>query len=457
MHRRNATATMNMPQILWDILTVSTAYLLSAVLYHAIMGAFLGRQHFWMYLTFTVIFVLCMFLWRMYNRTTFYYYDRIILRTLYSTLVTGSVLSMVIFLLKLDTTSRLSFLFFSALSFVLVAGQRVLVRVVDKDEWTNGRTRAVFIGGQGVFEQFARFVGKTALRYRFVDTMDWDDPRIATMDDFERYVVENQIDEVLLVAQPGESGGRQDYMLACEEMGITTRVVLVPLELPVSQRYVSSIGTYPVITYHSVSLDQSQLFVKSAIDFIGAVFGLLVLSPVFLAVAIAIKVESPGPVFFRQKRAGLYGKTFRIFKFRSMYLDAEERKAALMEQNKIKDGLMFKMDNDPRITRVGAFLRKTSIDELPQLINVLRGEMSLVGTRPPTLDEVERYERHHRSRISIKPGITGMWQVSGRSDITDFEQVVSLDRQYIEQWTLKLDFQLLFRTVLVVLGQRGAS
>jgi len=171
-----------------------------------------------------------------------------------------------------------------------------------------------------------------------------------------------------------------------------------------------------------------------------------------------IYIKSPGPVFFSQIRIGKNGRRFQIYKFRSMYLDAEKKKKELMEQNNVKDGLMFKMDHDPRIIKgIGDFIRKTSIDELPQFWNVLKGEMSLVGTRPPTLDEWERYQLHHRKRIAIKPGITGLWQVSGRSNITNFEEIVKLDVRYIMDWSFFMDIKILFKTVWVVLKREGSS
>ncbi len=160
-------------------------------------------------------------------------------------------------------------------------------------------------------------------------------------------------------------------------------------------------------------------------------------------------METPGPVIFKQNRVGKNGRIFEVWKFRSMGVNAEAEKAALMANNEMS-GHMFKMSNDPRVTRIGAFIRKTSIDELPQFYNVLRGDMSLVGTRPPTVNEVKEYELHHHKRISITPGITGNWQVSGRSDIEDFEEVVKLDEEYIRDWTIWKDFWILFKTVLVV-------
>jgi lipopolysaccharide/colanic/teichoic acid biosynthesis glycosyltransferase len=181
-------------------------------------------------------------------------------------------------------------------------------------------------------------------------------------------------------------------------------------------------------------------------------------------VAPVIKKASPGPVFFSQERVGKNGRIFRIYKFRSMYLDAEDRLKDLMAQNEMQ-GHMFKMENDPRIIGsekgpgkgIGNFIRKTSIDELPQFWNILKGEMSLVGTRPPTKNEYEQYELHHKIRLSMKPGLTGMWQTSGRSDITDFEEIVKLDTKYIENWSLGLDIKLLFKTILVVLNREGSK
>ena len=178
-------------------------------------------------------------------------------------------------------------------------------------------------------------------------------------------------------------------------------------------------------------------------------------------------MKSPGPIFFSQERVGKNGKRFKLYKFRSMYLDAEDRKAELMKDNKLGDAKMFKLDFDPRVigneilpdgtkkTGIGNFIRSTSLDEFPQFWNVLKGDMSIVGTRPPLIGEVSEYELHHRARLAIKPGITGMWQVSGRSDITDFEEVVELDKEYIENWNIGLDIKILLKTVMVVFKKEG--
>ena len=192
-------------------------------------------------------------------------------------------------------------------------------------------------------------------------------------------------------------------------------------------------------------------------DICGELIGIVLTGIACIVVVPAIKLSDPGPAFFSQERIGKNGRRFKIYKFRSMYMDAEARKKDLMDQNEMS-GLMFKMENDPRIIKkVGKFIRDTSIDELPQFWNVLKGDMSLVGTRPPTVEEYEMYEMHHLKRISIKPGITGMWQVSGRSDIKDFEEVVRLDTQYIMNWEISLDIKILLKTILVVLKKEGSK
>jgi exopolysaccharide biosynthesis polyprenyl glycosylphosphotransferase len=192
---------------------------------------------------------------------------------------------------------------------------------------------------------------------------------------------------------------------------------------------------------------------KRLIDVIGSLVGLAVTAFIFLPLAIAIKLDSPGPVFFTQTRCGLNGKLFKIWKFRSMFVDAEERKKLV--KNKVK-GLMFKNEKDPRVTCVGRFIRRSSIDELPQFWNVLKGDMSLVGTRPPTPDEVKYYNERHLQRLRVKPGLTGEWQVRGRSKVTNFEDVVSLDLAYQEKWSISYDLYLIFQTIIVVFKRNGA-
>ncbi|AGY59398.1 sugar transferase [Gloeobacter kilaueensis] len=238
--------------------------------------------------------------------------------------------------------------------------------------------------------------------------------------------------------------------------GITVRWVPDRGELLLRQIGTPRIlGGLPTVEVSPPLISGMDFRLKRLVDILLAGTALLVLSPLFLAIALAIRLNSAGPVFFVQQRVGVRGRPFRIYKFRSMYVDAEQRKAELMAQNEVQ-GPLFKLRNDPRVTAVGAFLRRTSLDELPQLINVLIGEMSLVGPRPPVPAEVEQYEKWHYDRLLVLPGITGLWQISGRSDLKDFDDVVRLDLYYIQNWSLALDLEILFKTVGVVLRAQGA-
>jgi len=216
-----------------------------------------------------------------------------------------------------------------------------------------------------------------------------------------------------------------------------------------------STGNHKVIDKSSVKSNKSYFFVKRLIDIFGSLVGLILLSPLFLFVSFSIKKEdSKGPVFFSQYRVGKEGKLFRMYKFRSMCIDAEEKLETLLEHNEVS-GAMFKIKDDPRVTKIGKFIRKTSIDELPQLYNVLRGEMSLVGPRPPLLREVEEYSEYEKQRLIIKPGCTGKWQVSGRNDV-NFDEMVLLDLEYIEDLSILNDLKIIFETFKVIVKPKGA-
>ena len=279
-------------------------------------------------------------------------------------------------------------------------------------------------------------------------------PVVASADTFMEYLRTNVVDEVYINGNTRSSS----EALAAElvELGITVHISLIHTKQMVPNRRIENYGSFIVLTSSMHIANARQLFVKRLMDIAGGILGLLLTAVAFVIFAPMIKIQSPGPVFFKQVRIGKNGRRFNFYKFRSMYMDAEERKEDLMKQNEMQ-GNMFKMDDDPRIIPIGHFMRKYSIDELPQFWNVLKGDMSLVGTRPPTEDEFLNYEYHHKARLGIKPGLTGMWQVSGRSDITDFEDVVALDTQYISNWSLGLDVMILFKTVGVVLSGKGSK
>lgn len=282
-------------------------------------------------------------------------------------------------------------------------------------------------------------------------------PVVAGADDVTAYIHKNWVDEVFF-ALPEHVDIPKKIMKDCNRMGVVTHVQLAALNELGMNQVVEEIAGYMVLSSSINIVSSWQLLVKRLMDIAGGLVGCIFTGIIYIFIAPIMKVKSPGPVFFSQVRMGKNGKPFKIYKFRSMYMDAEERKKELMEKNNIKDGLMFKMDDDPRIIKgIGHFIRKTSLDEFPQFWNILKGDMSLVGTRPPTMDEWDKYELHHRRRLAIKPGLTGMWQVSGRSEITDFEEVVELDTKYIEQWSIGLDIKILFKTVTVVFTGSGAK
>ena len=289
----------------------------------------------------------------------------------------------------------------------------------------------------------------------------------ATFDSFMDWLRREALDEVY-VDVPMDSGESFiPYLDEMESMGLTVHFRLPLLDRieeaccdeTSAARLSRELGRCAggnLVTMATVELKLHDQIAKRCMDIVGGLVGCIISIPIIAIVAIPLKLESPGPLFFKQKRVGRNGRYFYIHKLRSMYIDAEERKKELMAQNEM-NGLMFKMEDDPRVTKVGKFIRKTSIDELPQFFDVLRGVMSLVGTRPPTVDEYKQYESHHKRRLSMKPGITGLWQVSGRSDIEDFEEVVKLDVTYIDNWSLWGDIKILFKTVYVVFAGRGAK
>lgn len=276
-------------------------------------------------------------------------------------------------------------------------------------------------------------------------------------EDFEIMIQSNWVDEVL-ISLPRGMEAPEKFITHCRLMGITLHEKIARLDLLEGNNTIENIQGYTVLTHNIGGASAKAVFTKRAMDIVGGIVGVIITGILAIIVGPIIKSKSPGPIFFKQTRVGRNGKLFEMYKFRSMYMDAEERKQELMAQNNIKDGFMFKMDNDPRIIKgIGNFIRKTSIDEFPQFWNVLKGDMSLVGTRPPLPQEVEQYDWHHYSRLAVKPGITGLWQVSGRSDITDFEEVVRLDLQYIANWSLGQDIKILLQTVKVVFKREGSK
>ncbi len=278
-------------------------------------------------------------------------------------------------------------------------------------------------------------------------------PVISTVDAIREYLIKHVVDEVLI--RPGFALDREQ-MDEFLQAGLTVHMDIGEIIHFNTPTYVEDFAGGTVITTAIRMVRPWEMWLKRLMDIVGSCAGLLITGIACIFVVPAIKIADPGPAFFSQIRVGKNGRRFRMYKFRSMYTDAEERKKELMAHNEMK-GAMFKMKNDPRIIKgIGTFIRKTSIDELPQFWNVLKGDMSLVGTRPPTKEEYDSYEMRYLRRLSVRPGITGVWQTSGRNQVSDFEDVVRMDTEYINRWSLMLDIKLLFKTVQVVLAGDGA-
>jgi len=272
--------------------------------------------------------------------------------------------------------------------------------------------------------------------------------------DLSRILETEVVDEVIFAISQEQLKQMEDLFLLCEERGITTRVALNFFPHIIAKTHLEELDGVPLLTFSATPKNELLLFLRRLFDFMGSIVLMAIFSPIFLLIALLIRLDSPGPIIYRQVRCGLNGRKFTLYKFRSMVQGAEMKQNDLLAHN-LMNGPVFKMKNDPRVTRIGKFLRKSSLDELPQLIHVFKGDMSLVGPRPPLPEEVEKYEGWQRRKLSMKPGITGLWQVSGRNQI-DFDQWMKLDLEYIDNWSLWLDFKILLKTIPIVLLGRGA-
>ena len=401
--------------------------------------------------------LVCMFLNKaatLYNVNIFFYPDRIIKYITRSFLLATAIVSTLLFFVGRAEVEMKFYLLFLGFEYILLMFSAYVGRLFIKKN-RKFYPRTILLGDIHKYQKFINYVNKSNLNLNIIGNVSLHgetEGYIGTVDELEKIIHDNAIDYVYIMDQKSLELYFKPYIEICLDMGITVGLVFDFYYSVDAHSYVSSIGNYPVLTYHTVVLNSVARALKRVMDIVGSIVGIILFSPIMLVAAIAIKAEDrKGPIIFKQIRVGQNGRQFNIYKFRSMYTDAEERKKELMKLNEMNNDFMFKMKDDPRITKVGKLIRKTSIDELPQFFNVLIGDMSLVGTRPPTLDEVNKYETKFWRRVSIKPGITGMWQVSGRSKITEFEEVVRLDTIYIDQWGILLDIKIIFMTVIKVL------
>lgn len=278
---------------------------------------------------------------------------------------------------------------------------------------------------------------------------------VVTLDNLITYATRSVVDQVV-INLPSENFLIADFVSQFEMMGLPVAVNIAALEFVTnSEKAIQRFGNSSVVNFSTTFYRSSDVALKRMMDITGSLFGLMICGIVSIFLVPLIKKDG-GPAIFAQDRVGRNGRIFKFYKFRSMRVDAEEIKKDLMSQNQMQGG-MFKIENDPRITKIGHFIRKTSLDELPQFWNVLKGDMSLVGTRPPTLDEYMKYTPEQKRRLSFKPGITGLWQISGRSNITNFDDVVKLDVSYLDGWTIWKDIEILLKTIKVVVMKDGAK
>ncbi len=382
-----------------------------------------------------------------------------------TTIIIGNVLlfaSMVI--LDLDLISRLVLGIFAVINLIVLFSYTVILGVFMK-----------FIRRKGLNTRLILIIADEDSYYfidRLIETKDWgyriwaimsDDAYIKAKynknytilpyeHDLSDIIDTKAIDEVIYCKSIFDQNEIQRFIYSCAEVGVVFRMQSQLLNCVKMQSTLSFLNQMPFLTFRNTPDNYLALKVKSMIDFIISLFALIVLSPVMLAIAFLIKLDG-GPVFFLQKRMGLHGRRFVCYKFRTMVVNAERLQTNLMDKNE-QDGPVFKIKNDPRVTKIGQFLRKTSLDELPQFFNVLKGDMAIVGPRPPIPAEVKKYKRWQTRRLSMKPGITCIWQVSGRNNIP-FDQWMKLDMQYIDTWSLKLDLIILLKTIKVVFSGDG--
>lgn len=407
----------------------------------------------------------------LYRRAELFSAARITSDTIRQAVIATALLTAWLYLWQLGDVSRSFVVLFSGLNFLLLAGYRLIARSVRRRRKDVATSRHYVIVGTGeravevarhieayeglgnevvafVRERRApdnNFIQASSLRRSYA---------VRELSELPRMLEDHIVDEIIFAVSKQDLEQMEDIFLACEEEGVKVRVLVNFFPHLSSDIYLEKLHTLPLLTFSSTPEDEYLLFLKRAFDVMMAAALLVVLAPLFVLVAISIKLTSAGPVLFSQVRCGLNGRRFRLYKFRSMYKDADARRSEVAHLNEM-DGPVFKISRDPRMTVVGRILRKFSIDEWPQLFNVLKGDMSFVGPRPPLPEEVQQYERWQRRRLRMKPGLTCLWAIEGRNKL-DFLSWMRLDLHYIDHWSLLLDLKILLRTIPHVLSGKGA-
>jgi len=383
-----------------------------------------------------------------------------------SFLIAMGVIFALIFLFRMHYLSRGVLGLFALFAFVFLLLERAAIRRLSVAALLSHSQIALVIGCGSRGQRLVKTIQeRPELKIHVIGYVDRDKskvgetflnvPVLGCIDEISQILARNVIDEVIVAVPRSLIKDFAEIACACEEQGVNFRFMADMFDLEVARMGLVHLGEIPLLTFEPVAHDEVSLFLKRTIDVVAVLLSLPLIAPVFLVVATLIKLDSPGPAFFVQERIGFRKRSFKMYKFRSMYTDTKLSEDELESMNEA-DGPIFKIANDPRVTRIGRFIRRTSLDELPQLINVLKGDMSLVGPRPMSLRDVDRFDRSiQRKRFSVRPGMTCLWQVSGRSDL-NFDQWLALDLEYISRWSLGLDFKILLQTIPAVLAARGA-
>ncbi|HQR28920.1 MAG TPA: sugar transferase [Anaeromyxobacteraceae bacterium] len=469
MRNRVIEGTVRLLDILCIVVAVPGAYVLRNVLPVHVRGPLVPLDEYWPFLAFTLLlWIAATWFFRVYESFRTRSLLPEISRIAKALMGVAVVHIAAIFFFRLhEDVSRLFFGTYFVLAFALLAGGRLVLRQFAHSARRNGLNTKVFaVVGSGdlahdvvyTIEQHPEWGMQFA--GHILDAAGAGNPRprpehvLGTLSQLGQILDDNVIDEVIFAVPRERLAHVEGAFKLCQEQGASARVCLDLFDVGGARVALGEMDGLPMLAFNRAPTDEVALLLKRAFDVVSSALALLLLSPVLLGTAIAVKLDSPGPVFFRQTRVGKNGRHFKMLKFRSMHVDAEARLESLKALNEAS-GPVFKMKNDPRVTRVGRFIRRASLDELPQFLNVLSGEMSIVGPRPPVPKEVREYQRWQRRRLSVKPGITCTWQVSGRSNIS-FDQWMRLDLEYIDTWSLWNDIQICFRTIPAVLTSRGA-